>query len=221
VSGKPNCPEASGPDYDFGAGTVLAKTLDGRELVLAGQKSGIVWALDPDTGKPVWNTKVGRGGWAGGVLFGMAVVGDRVFVPINDEPSPTGEPPEHALPGLYTLDLGTGKLLGAVAAFNTCTGQPNCNPGYTSAVTATPEVILAGTNDGWLRAFDAASGNVLWSYNTVRDFKTLNDAPARGGAIRGPSAPLVYRGRLYMNSGYGLGGYVNKAGNVLLAFGVD
>ena len=105
-----NCPDEDGPDFDFGAATVLAQASDGREFVLGGQKSGIVHALDPDTGKPIWQTRVGRGGIQGGVHFGMAVAGDRVLVPINDMQDGRTYP-DPAQPGLHALDLRTGAML--------------------------------------------------------------------------------------------------------------
>ena len=72
------CPGSSGPDADFGAGTVLALDVNGRGLLLAGQKSGIVFALDPASGKVIWQTRVGRGGSIGGVQFGLAAAGGVV-----------------------------------------------------------------------------------------------------------------------------------------------
>ena len=50
----PSCPEESGPDHDFGSPAILVRTAAGRELLLAGQKSGVVWAFDPDKNGEVW-----------------------------------------------------------------------------------------------------------------------------------------------------------------------
>ncbi|HMP57678.1 MAG TPA: PQQ-binding-like beta-propeller repeat protein, partial [Novosphingobium sp.] len=82
VSG--NCPDDEGPDFDFGAGTVLAKDAQGRDLVLAGQKSGIAYALDPDSGALIWQTRVGRGGAGGGIQFGIAASAGRLFAAVTD-----------------------------------------------------------------------------------------------------------------------------------------
>ena len=220
IPGNGNCPEGAGPDHDFGAAPVLAKASDGRELVVAGQKSGVVWALDPDSGKPVWKTRIGRGGPAGGVHFGVAVVGDRVFAPVNDVPQGGETYTEPPRSGLYALDLRTGKVLWSAPSQDTCAaGVPLCSSGYSGAITATPEIVLSGGNDGWLRAFDAASGKVLWSFSTLRDFATVNGAVGRGGSMGGGGAPLAYHGEVYMNSGYGFAR--NMPGNVFLSFGVD
>ena len=76
----PNCPEGSGPDHDFGSPAALVTTPEGRDLLIAGQKSGIVWAFDPDNaGKVVWQTRVGKGGINGGVQWGIASDGQRVY----------------------------------------------------------------------------------------------------------------------------------------------
>jgi polyvinyl alcohol dehydrogenase (cytochrome) len=61
-----------GPDFDFGSSALLVH-IGERDLVVAGQKSGIVYALDPDDkGKILWHVRVGKGGETGGVQWGMA-----------------------------------------------------------------------------------------------------------------------------------------------------
>jgi polyvinyl alcohol dehydrogenase (cytochrome) len=208
---KTNCPDENGPDYDFGAGTVLARASDGRDYVLAGQKSGILYAINPDNGKLVWMTKVGRGGVVAGIHFGLAAHGDTVFVPVSDVPDGRtySEPPR---PGLYGVDIKTGNYVWKAPAKDVCGGKPFCHPGYGGTITATPELVFAGSNDGHLRAYDTGSGKILWDYDTVRDFKTVNGAVAKGGSMGGGAGPIAYRGMLVMNSGYGfvgaMGGYV-------------
>ena len=65
-----NCP---GPDFDFGSSVVLETLPTGKDILLAGQKSGMVYGLDPDAqGKVLWKTRVGKGGTNGGVQWGMA-----------------------------------------------------------------------------------------------------------------------------------------------------
>jgi polyvinyl alcohol dehydrogenase (cytochrome) len=99
--------EYHSPDHDFGATSMLVKRQDGRELVIAGQKSGVVWALDPDNGSLVWSNKIGRGSANGGVHWGMAYADNRIFVPIND-PGP-GDNPNFG-PGLHALNAMTGEI---------------------------------------------------------------------------------------------------------------
>ena len=78
-------PSVCGPDFDFGSSPILTHAPDGRELLLAGQKSGIVWALDPaKKGEVVWQTRVGKGGTNGGVQWGMASDGQNVFATVSD-----------------------------------------------------------------------------------------------------------------------------------------
>jgi len=80
-----NCPKENGPDFDFGAAVVIATDSRGRELLLAGRKSGDVYALDPDAGgKLIWHRRPGAGSKLGGVHWGLAVSEGRVYVPIAD-----------------------------------------------------------------------------------------------------------------------------------------
>jgi polyvinyl alcohol dehydrogenase (cytochrome) len=215
AANKANCPPEDGPDFDFGAAAILAHASDGRDLVLAGAKSGVVFAIDPDTGKLIWTTKVGRGGVIAGIHFGMAAVGDRLFVPVSDVPDGKTYP-DPAKPGMYALDIKTGAFLWQTPAPDVCHGVPFCHPGYAAAITATPQLVVAGSDDGHLRTYDAASGKVLWDYDTLREFKTVNGAVAHGGAMGGGAAPILDRGLLVTNSGYGFAAAM--AGNVLLVF---
>jgi len=211
-----NCPRDSGPDFDFGAGTVLARARDGHEFVLAGQKGGIVYAVDPDTGRLAWQTRVGRGGMAGGIHFGLAAIDGRAYVPVTDMPD--GQPSKFpASPGLYALDIATGGFTWKAPAPDRCAGRKFCLKGYSGAISVTPELVLTGSDDAHLRIHDAATGRVLWDLDTDRDFATVNGVPGHGGAMSGGSAPLADGGELIVMSGYG---FVSKMpGNVLLVFG--
>src|SRR4029077_12613969 len=61
-----------GPDYDFGASAMLVNVGE-RDVIVAGQKSGLVYGLDPDAdGKILWQSRAGKGGENGGVEWGMA-----------------------------------------------------------------------------------------------------------------------------------------------------
>ena len=214
---RTNCPEDEGPDYDFGAGPVLAGNGAGRELVLAGQKSGIAYGIDPDTGDLIWQTRLGRGGAAGGVQFGIAASSGRLFVPISDLFEIPSEFP--ARPGLHALDLASGEPLWSSLAPDVCGERPLCQRSFAGAVTVTPELVLAGSDDGHVRIWDAADGKVLWDEPTAREFETVNGVSARGGAIAGGVAPIAYRGQLIVASGYGFG--AKLPGNVLLVYEVD
>ncbi len=216
-----NCPEENGPDFDFAAGMVLVTLADGSELVLAGQKSGNVVGIDPDSGTTRWQTTVGRGGVQGGVHFGMAADGQRLYVPINDMIYPEDvtrykfkTPPR---PGLFALDPATGEERWAQPADNVCPSANSfCDPGISAAVTAIPGAVIAGHMDGRLRIYAAADGSVLWEFDTLRTFETVSGETGQGGSMSG-GGPAVADGMLYVNSGYGI--YMHMPGNVLLAFG--
>jgi polyvinyl alcohol dehydrogenase (cytochrome) len=213
-----NCPGNPGPDFDFGAGTVLAKAEDGRDFVLAGQKGGIAYGVDADTGKLAWQHRLGRGGMAGGIYFGLAAVNGRAYVPVSDMPD--GQPSKFpASPGMYALDIATGDFIWKAPAPDGCAGKKLCLTGYSGAISVTPELVLAGADDAHIRIYDATTGKVLWDVDTDRDFTTVNGVPGHGGAISGGAAPIANGGELIVASGYG---FVSKMpGNVLLVFGVQ
>ncbi|MDO8860449.1 PQQ-binding-like beta-propeller repeat protein [Haliea sp. E1-2-M8] len=212
-----NCPPEDGPDYDFGAATILATTSEGRDLVLAGQKSGEVFALDPDNGgEIVWRRKLGRGGIQGGVHFGMALEGDVLYVPMSDF---DGGPrwPGEMFPGMYAVDIRTGEQLWFNRNANICDGREFCQPGLSAAASALEGAVIAGAMDGVLRAYDKRDGKVLWSFDSVREFRTTDGGTAHGGSFGGAAGPVFSDGMMFVNSGYGI--YFHMPGNVLLAFG--
>ena len=210
------CPREKGPDYDLGAATILATASDGRDYVLAGSKSGDVYAVDAATGKLRWNTKVGRGGVLAGVYFGMAVAGDRVFVPVSDADDHEVHA-EPARPGLYALDLRTGRYLWKSPDHGeNCQGRDLCSPGIAAAITATASLVLTGGSDGWLRVYDARTGRILWRFDTTKTFPAVGGGNAVGGAMGGGVAPIAYHGMMIAPSGYGFAG--KMPGNALLVF---
>lgn len=212
---KANCPEANGPDYDFGASPILAQ-LDGeRRVLIAGQKSGMVHALDPDRhGAIVWQRRAGEGGMLGGIQFGPAVDSRNAYVAVSDYQGPK---PDHG-GGLFAYRLSDGQEVWHVPAAPCPTGRESCSPSQSAAVTVIPGVVFSGSLDGFLRAYSADDGSVLWSYDTVRDYpQTVNGVPAKGGSLNGPG-PAVAGGMVFVNSGYGQFGSI--PGNAFLAFGV-
>ena len=99
-----------------------------------------------------------------------------------------------------------------------CIGKPGCSAAQMAPVSVIPGVVFAGSMDGHLRAYSAAGGLVVWDFDSLREFETVNGVKARGGSLNA-TGPTVAAGMLYVNSGYGqLGG---MAGNVLLAFAPD
>ena len=218
-----NCPEENGPDFDFGASSILVDLGDGRDILVAGQKSGEIFGIEPDTGDILWRSKVGRGGVQGGVHFGMAAAGSVVYVPINDMFYPEDltryKFKQDPRPGIYALDAATGQEIWAQPAEDVCPQdkREHCDAGISAAVTAIPGGVIAGHMDGRLRIYSAEGGKVLWEFNTLREFDTVSGETGQGGSMSG-SGPVVADGMLYVNSGYGI--YEHMPGNVLLAFGL-
>lgn len=209
------CPEDAGPDYDFGAGPALTKGKDGKDYVIAANKSGSAYGIDPDTGAKVWETKLGRGGMIGGTHFGLAAGDGRAYIPISDQPEPNPAHPT-GKPGMNALDVATGKLLWHSPAPMVCTGRQLCMAGYSGTVSVTPDMLIAGSDDGFLRIYDPVTGAVIWEYDTARDFETVNGVAARGGGMSGGAGAIAIDGQLIVPSGYG---FVSKMpGNVLLVF---
>ena len=211
-----NCPEANGPDLDFGSSAILV-TLDGGQRVLvAGQKSGVVHAVDPDRdGLILWQRRAGVGGKLGGIQFGMAADARSVYVAVSDYLGPT----RSAGGGISAFRIADGERLWHTPGIPCPSGRKGCSPAQSAAVTAIPGVVFSGALDGFIRAYSTEDGSVLWSYDTVRDYpQSVNGVGTRGGSINGPG-PAVVDGMLFVNSGYGAFGSI--PGNAFLAFAVD
>ena len=212
---RANCPESDGPDVDYGSSPVLVTGLDGEDLLLAGQKSGVMYGIRPEDGAIVWETRVSDGGLLGGIEWGFATDGDQVFASISDamEKAP-GE-----AGGVTALRVADGELVWhAPPVQDTCGGREGCHTAQPAAVSLIPGVAFAGSLDGHLRAYATDTGRVIWDVDTARDFGVINGVEARGGALNGPG-PTIVDGMLYVVSGYGSFGYM--PGNVLLAFAVE
>ncbi|MFN7996211.1 MAG: PQQ-binding-like beta-propeller repeat protein [Bryobacteraceae bacterium] len=229
-----NCPESKGPDYDFGCSPALVDLPNGKRALIAGQKSGMVHALDPDQqGEVLWQKRVGQGGSLGGVQWGVAADRRNVYVALSDfkiaymgtaRPGANrtvfgtfASPDSKAGGGTFALDLATGERAWYTAPPG-CGDKPGCSPAQSAAVTAVDGVVFSGSLDGHLRAYSSADGKILWDVDTARDYETVNGVPGKGGSIDGPG-PVIAGGTLYVNSGYGFFG--GMPGNVLLAFTVD
>jgi polyvinyl alcohol dehydrogenase (cytochrome) len=214
-----NCPATPGRDYDFGASPVLLTLATGKDVLLAGQKSGAVFGIEPDTGNVLWRTQVGVGGFLGGVEWGMASDGARLYVANADVLTA-----ENGRSGLFALDPATGKDLwykpsprvgcrwhGGIPCFNAQSAAPSAVPG----------VIFAGTTDGHERAYASADGNLLWDCDTAgRTYRTINGVGGQTGGPIDVSSGTIADGMLFVISGY-LGVTGGESGNVLLAFSVD
>lgn len=226
-----NCtsaPETVYRDVDFGASVILGTHGDGKQLVYAGQKSGSVWAFEPETGKVVWRRALGTGGALGGVHWGIAYDTDTVYAPISSVGVPIkGEWDfdPNIKPGLYALDAKTGRikwqynpeLPPGVTAPPLPPGMPPIFPVHPIAMSAAPMVIdgvvIAATLDGRIHALDSTTGKLMWIKATAGAHATLNDVPGKGGAVDAASL-YAANGLILSNSGYGSFG--QAPGNVIL-----
>jgi polyvinyl alcohol dehydrogenase (cytochrome) len=231
--GTGNCPEAGGPDLDFGSSPILVQLANGKRALIAGQKSGVVHAIDPDRqGAILWQRRIGTGGTGGGVKFGSAVDEHNVYVALSDvrmrqvPPTTPGAQPSVFGPsflldpaaggGLFALAIESGEVVWHTPHPG-CGDAPGCSPAQSAAVTASPGVVFSGGLDGHLRAYAAETGRIIWDVDTVGIHKTVNGMTALGGSLDGPGA-VVVGGMVYVNSGYAYRG--GLPGNVLLAFSV-
>jgi polyvinyl alcohol dehydrogenase (cytochrome) len=209
-----NCPAIVGLDYDLGTSPTLSTRPDGKQIILASQKSSQVYALDPDdNGRVIWEKRLSPGGPLGGSEWGHAVDGRNIYVGISDI-YVVG-----AKPQLSALNIADGAMVWSRALSARPCRWTNvyCNPGISMAVTAMPGAVFAGSMDGLLSAYSTEDGNLLWSFNTGDTFTTTAGAKADGGALDG-AGPVVAGGMVYVHSGYwGRTG----PGSVLLAFSVD
>lgn len=221
-----NCPSPVGPDFSIGASVILHEGPQGQ-LLLVGQKSGVVYALDPArNGAKVWERRLSPGGALGGIEFGMADDGKRVYVGISDVVTgPAGKP------GLYALDIADGSVLwSAPTALHPECRWKNywCHGAISQAVTVVPGIVFAGSYDGHFRAYDASSGRVIWDFDTgSKPISVLDGGEAYGGVMDG-SGPTVVNGMVYVHSGYAGRSTAaagrdlrNSGGNVLMAFSID
>jgi polyvinyl alcohol dehydrogenase (cytochrome) len=234
-----NCPTPLGPDYDFGATPILMTLKNGKQVLVAGQKSGLVYGLDPDSGALLWKTAVGVGSAIGGVEWGIGANDTHVFVPIADFAQVMAELRPGAFgaaggpagkPGLYALDPATGTIVwGTPAPKAPCVyasdkGKPSlCVRSQPAAPAVIPGVVFQGALDGWFRAYDAKTGKIVWEDSTTsRTYDTVNGIKGQpGGGIDG-MGPTIAGGMVYITSGNNGAARVGSNGvNVLLAYSVD
>lgn len=240
----PNCPTADGPDYDYGASPILVHMKNGKDIIVTGQKSGVVHGLDAKSGKRLWDNAVGAGSSLGGVEWGMATDGKYVYAPNSDIMRESEVAMQDAgtmdkrvvipaaKPGLTAVDVVTGKSVWHYAtpqlpckwAPGTTKGRvPGCFHAQSQAVILIPGAIFSGSTNGWFRALDPKTGKVLWEYETTgQTYDTVNGVKGQPGGSVDSMAATVAGGVVYTMSGYGgSAGVGSNNPNVLLAFSVD
>lgn len=213
--GKGNCPDESGPDFDFGSSPILRTLPNGKQIILAGQKSGMLYGLDPDkNGAVVWQTRLGKGSPLGGIEWGFSADAQRAYVPVSDLGAGAD-----GTPGLYAVQIATGKVEWRAPTPNaTCSwANGRCGRGQAAASSVIPGIVFSGAFDGHLRAYSAKNGSVVWDVDTAPARDTINGMRVEGGSIDA-TGPVIVDGMLYINSGYGSWG---KQGRLLIAFSID
>jgi len=213
-----NCPSPSGPDFDIGTSPILHTLPNGKQVLLIGQKSAEVHALNPDNGEILWTQKVGDGGPQGGIEWGHAADERYVYAAVSDHRKNVNV--NGGKPGLSAIDIRTGKIIWQTPTPNLkCEweGEKDRCRAQTAAVTVIPGVVFSGALDGHLRAYSTKDGSIVWDFNTAIDYTPVNASIAHGGPLNGGGAAIV-NGALYVNSGYGSN---KNSGNVLLVFTVD
>lgn len=217
----PNCPSEADSirkDWDFGGAAVLVTLPDGRDRLLAGQKSGHLWALNPDDGSVLWQQRVGEGGALGGNHWGIAVDGDKVILPISDP----NRSEDLSRSGVHVFDIASGEPGWELRA------RPDCDNGRSDIVSscaqrygfsALPLVVdgatIAGNIDGRLFVLDNSNGQVLFEFDTATTFVSINGVDGQGGSIDAHSV-AAGAGMVFVGSGYER--FNQQPGNVLLAF---
>ena len=176
----PSCPVPSSPDFDLGgSGSNLVGNIVGF-----GQKSGLYWAFDADNGNPLWVTQVGPGGDLGGMEWGTATDGKRIYAAISNNHNlaytlvPSGQ--QITWGSWSALDPASGKILWQTA-------DPTPGTMDTGSVSIANGVLYAGSFSGQMYALDATKGNILWNF------------ASGGSVIDGPS---IADGTVYWGSGY-------------------
>jgi polyvinyl alcohol dehydrogenase (cytochrome) len=217
-----NCPAESGPDLDFGSPAILVDLANGKRALVAGQKSGVVTAVDPDrVGDIIWRRRIGKGSSMGGVQWGMATDGGKIYAAVSDLKVYPAAP---ETPGAQPLAFNPAVALradsragGGLHALRVDSGEEAWQTPHPGCIDV-PGCVFSGGVDGRLRAYSADEGRILWDVDTKGEYHTVNGILAHGGSIDGAGA-VAAGGMLYVSSGSAFVGTI--PGNVLLAYSVD
>ena len=204
-------------DADFRSSPILRGLPSGRQILLAAERSGVIYGLDPDrAGEIVWQTPVQPAGGHASTEWGAAADHRNIYIATSDAEPNSGAPGA----ALTAINIASGKPRWSTPAPTppcSWTSGP-CSHSQSQAVTVIPGAAFSGSLDGHLRAYSTIDGKILWDFDTAREFRTVNGVVAHGGSLDHGGATVV-DGVVYLNSGYG--GAAGFAGNVLLAFSAD
>lgn len=213
---KTNCPVLPFVDVDFGNSGMLRTLAGGKRVLVISDKGGTVYGIDPDReGRLLWKQKIARGGVNGGTMWGGAA-DERGVAYIGISDFTAGKPETGG--GLVALRMATGEKLWMTSAPKpACLDAKGCSAAQPAPVSVIPGVAFLGSWDGHLRAYETTDGKIIWDFDTLRDFETVNGVKAHGGSINSMGAAIA-GGMVFIPSGYAGNG---MPGNVLLALSVD
>ena len=208
-----NCPTPNGPDFDFGSSPILKHMKGGKDMLFAGQKSGQVYGLNPDDGKIIWQTRIGKGSALGGVEWGMSADNDNLYVGIADR----------SLPSISALRLTDGALVWRHRAPDPkCSFEGRCGNGYSGPSSLAGGVLFTVNQDGHIRAFLAKTGEPVWDYDTAgRRYETVNGVKNQRGGNLDATGMSIAGGMAFVMAGFNGASGSSGPDNVLLAFSVD
>lgn len=192
-----------------------------RHVVGIGGKSGVYTLLDAKTGAFIWNTLIGPGGDQGGMNWGTAFDGDRIYASITNHHhipyklTQNGVLMDETVTGgsWAALDPHTGTIL-----WQTADPQVETLPGVgvvgvwdLAPVTAANGVVYAASmaklaHQHQMFALDAATGAILWQFGA-------------GSSVN--AGPAVVDGTVYWGSGYARSGVEGSGNNKFYAFSID
>src|ERR1017187_4803363 len=211
-----NCVEPTVPEFDLGASPILVQLPRGKRVLLLGQKSGLVYAVNPDAeGKLLWHQRSGVGGLLGGVQWGPATDGVNAYVAVSDLAFLGRGPDPSKGGGITAYRLSDGKTIWKTPPPG-CGDRRPCSPAQSQAVSAIPGAVFSGSIDGHLRAYATHDGRIIWDFDTARSFDGVNGVTAKGGSLD-VGGPVIAGGMVVVVSGYA--GFGAMPGNALLAFG--
>ncbi|HEX4001461.1 MAG TPA: PQQ-binding-like beta-propeller repeat protein [Candidatus Acidoferrales bacterium] len=212
------CSPPTVPEFDLGASPILVSLPSGKRVLLLGQKTGIIYGVDPDArGKLLWFKHAGVGGLLGGVQWGPATDGTNVYVAVSDLAFGRGGPDPTKGGGISAYRVDDGTLLWKTSPPG-CGDRRPCSPAQSQAVSAIPGAVFSGSIDGHLRAYATSDGKIIWDFDTAQSFDSVNKVPAKGGSLD-VGGPVIAGGMIFVVSGYP--GFGAMPGNALLAFSAN
>jgi polyvinyl alcohol dehydrogenase (cytochrome) len=224
-----NCPFVVRGGVDVSTPLMINDEPRNRRLLILADKSGRVVALDPDkNGAVIWDQKPGKGGFFGGINWGMAADADNLYVPLHDRlPFGDGKLQVAVVPSgkrdntagaLVALRLSDGAEVWRSKTPDVCAKRRGCAKAFSSAPAVIPGVVFAASLDGHVRAFSTNDGSILWDFDTAREVQTVGGGRVSGGSIDGPGGVVVVDGSVVVSSGYGA--YGTMPGNAMMVFAV-